>query len=194
LDTKLNVAKHLLLPPKKLTHRRWKLNNLATGGQLTYITDAITGRRFLIDTGASKSILPHSSSSTPSGPSLFTADGQPVPTWGFQRLPVRFGNRQFHFPFLLAAVSSPIIGHDFLTAHHLIVDPTNHSLLDRRSFQIIAIDSAFHQPIAKTTAAPLTLIPPPVQKLLAKFPTILGTDLQAHKPTHGITHNIETTG
>jgi hypothetical protein len=189
----------MLLPPKKLHGRRWKLNTIAAGGKLTYLTDGITGRRFLIDTGASRSILPHSSASTPSGPRLYTADDQPVATWGFQRLPVRFGNRQFHFPFLLAAVSTPIIGHDFLTAHHLIVDPAHHQLLDNHSFHVVATDSSqTHSTAAAAadfpTASPLTLVPPQIQHLLQQFPSILGTDLQAHKPTHGITHTIDTTG
>jgi hypothetical protein len=124
----------------------------------------------------------------PSGPLFYTADDKPITTWGFRRLPVHFGCHRFHFPFLLAAVSTPIIGHDFLSAQLLLVDPSHHQLLHNSTFQVIA--AAANSP-SPSTAASLSHIPPSVQQLLNSFPTLLGTDLHSHKPTHGET--IETT-
>jgi hypothetical protein len=82
----------------------------------------------------------------------------------------------FIFIFVLAAVSTVIIGHDFQQSHHFLVDPVHHRLIDSRDSTIIS-DSA----LSTTTA--ISHIPPPVQKLLKSYPTTLGTDLHAHHPT-----------
>ena len=69
-----------------------------------------------MDTGASRSVFPHHSSATPSGPRLLMADGNPVKAWGSRIIPLQFGNRRFQFSFLLAAVDRPILGADFLSS------------------------------------------------------------------------------
>jgi hypothetical protein len=43
-------------------------------GKLFFITDSLSGRKFLVDTGFSYSIIPHSSPLPPSGPVLLAAD------------------------------------------------------------------------------------------------------------------------
>jgi hypothetical protein len=50
---------------------------------LIFLTDELTNDRFLVDTGATLSIIPCTSNSSPSGPLLKGADGQPIPSWGF---------------------------------------------------------------------------------------------------------------
>jgi hypothetical protein len=49
---------------------------------LVHIQDEISGRRFLVDTGASSSIWPYSSILPASGPWLFGPAGQPINCWG----------------------------------------------------------------------------------------------------------------
>ena len=51
------------------------------------------------------------------------AAGQPIPCWGERTLDLSFHGRKFSWTFLLAAVSFPIIGVDFLRHHQLMVDP-----------------------------------------------------------------------
>jgi hypothetical protein len=133
------------------------------------VLSSLSSHHFLIDSGLSKSVIPHHSSLPPTDPTLYTADDKPIATWVFRRLPVQFGDRKFHFPFVLAAVSTPIIGHDFLHSHHLLVDPAHHRLIDSRNSTII-FDSA-----SSTTAA-ISNIPSPVQQLLNSYPTTLGTE------------------
>ncbi len=50
---------------------------------LIFLTDELTNDRFLVDTGATLSIIPCTSNSSPSGPLLKGADGQSIPSWGF---------------------------------------------------------------------------------------------------------------
>jgi hypothetical protein len=46
--------------------------------------------KFLVDSGASLSILPHTSMGPPTGPHLVGANGKPIPTWGFRRHTICF--------------------------------------------------------------------------------------------------------
>jgi hypothetical protein len=50
---------------------------------LTFLTDKLTNDRYLVDTGATLSIVPCSQNASPSGPLLKGADAQPIPSWGF---------------------------------------------------------------------------------------------------------------
>jgi hypothetical protein len=59
-------------------------------GLLVYIEDDITGRRYLVDTGASYSIWPHMSSKPASEPRLFGPAGQQIKCWGEQLLHLIF--------------------------------------------------------------------------------------------------------
>ena len=97
--------------------------SFATGTGLIFLRDEVTGHKFLVDTGASLSILPHQSHSATSGPKLVGADGKAIPAWGFRETAVQFGPHKFTFKFLLAAVASPILGFDFLAKHGLCVSP-----------------------------------------------------------------------
>jgi hypothetical protein len=47
---------------------------------LMFLTDELTNDRYLVDTGATLSIVPCNQNSSPSGPLLKGADGQPIPS------------------------------------------------------------------------------------------------------------------
>jgi hypothetical protein len=79
-----------------------------------YIKDLISGSNFLVDTGASRSVWPFQSNKKPYGPILEGANGACIPAWGARGLHVKFGEREFSFSFIRAAVQVPILGNDFL--------------------------------------------------------------------------------
>ena len=64
----------------KLARPAWL--NAVAAGLLVHIEDQLTGRRFLVDTRASFSILPHQSSLPASGPKLEGPAGLPITCWG----------------------------------------------------------------------------------------------------------------
>ena len=101
----------------------------------------MSNRRFLVDTGAAYSILPHQSSGHPTGPSLAGPDGHPLACWGDKPVHLLLDGYRFQWTFLLAAVQCPIIGVDFLRAHHLLVDPFNNRLLDMSTFRFLKADA-----------------------------------------------------
>jgi hypothetical protein len=117
-----------LLPFGKLGSRREQLNAL---GGLTYLHDSLSGLTFLVDTGAAVSVLPHSASpTTAQGPTLASADGKGIICWGKVYKSVCFNGKNFtDVLFVLAAVSKPILGADFFSKHHLLVDTATNSVL-----------------------------------------------------------------
>ncbi len=98
-------------------------------GRLFYVTDSVSGRRYIVDTGSAFSIMPWESTAIPSGPSLTAADGRHIPCWGERPFAVTIAGVARRWDFLLAAVSFPIIGIDFLHHHGLLVDVANLRLL-----------------------------------------------------------------
>jgi hypothetical protein len=113
------LPRHLRLDGK-LGRRRGQLNAL---GGLIFLQDSISKKQFLVDTGAAASVFPHRSSAATSGPLLSGADGKPISAWGKVTKKLHFGLHTFIVSFILAAVSKPILGIDFLSAHRLLVDP-----------------------------------------------------------------------
>jgi hypothetical protein len=124
----------------KLGRRREQLNAL---GSLIFLQDSVSKQQFLVDTGAAVSVLPHRSSAASSGPLLSGADGKPISAWGKVTKKLNFGLHTFIVSFILAAVSKPILGIDFLSAHRLLVDPFSHAVLFASSLE----------PVGRTVAA-----------------------------------------
>jgi hypothetical protein len=62
---------------------------------LMFLTDE-PNDRYLVDTGATLSVIPCNQNSSPSGPLLKGADGQPIPSWGFIQKTVNFKANFLH--------------------------------------------------------------------------------------------------
>jgi hypothetical protein len=88
--------------------RQGQLNAVAPG-ELLHLSDKLSGRRFLVDTGTSYSIFPHQSSQPVCGPILKGPGGQTIAYWGEKQLPVQFSGCHFTWTFVLAKVEFPII-------------------------------------------------------------------------------------
>lgn len=99
-----------------------------------YVQDALTSRKFLIDTGANVSVIPPTNSERYNRPDevrLFAANGSAIATYGRKQLKLNLGlRRNFTWNFIIAKVISPILGADFLQHFGLLVDARNSRLLD----------------------------------------------------------------
>jgi hypothetical protein len=173
----------------KLGRRRGQINAL---GGLVYLQDSETKQKFLVDTGAAVSVMPHQARTPSSGPPLSGADGKPIPSWGTVKRTLNFGVRTFLCTFILAAVSKPILGVDFLSANRLLVDPHFGQVLDAATLD--PISGSRKSPHRSGLAASLCHVTPAVRTLLAAFPAIVGDGSGTPTPKHGISHSIETTG
>jgi hypothetical protein len=70
-----------------------------TNSGLNFLTDGLTSDKYLVDVGATFSIIPYSSNNKLSGPFLRGANGLPIPSWGFFTKVVQFQGKLFTFFF-----------------------------------------------------------------------------------------------
>ncbi|GFU69855.1 retrovirus-related Pol polyprotein from transposon 297 [Trichonephila clavipes] len=99
-----------------------------------YLSDRTSRSKYLIDTGADVSVIPLTTASKDLPPvslQLFAANGTVISTYGQKLVTLDLGLRWvFKWPFIIAAVSQPIIGADFLRQYGLLVDICHDFLLD----------------------------------------------------------------
>lgn len=98
-----------------------------------HITDRNTNLSFLVDTGADISVLPRRKGEvgTPLPFKLYAANNTTIATYGERTLTLDFNlRRPYKWTFIVADVSRPILGADFLKHHQLIVDLKNGRLID----------------------------------------------------------------
>jgi hypothetical protein len=101
----------------------------ANAGLIVFTDELANDRIFLVDTGATLSIVPCKSNSDPSGPLLKGAKGLPIPSWGFVSKSVQFLGKLFSSTFLQAPAAGPILGIDFLKKIHNTVALMNSQIL-----------------------------------------------------------------
>ncbi|KAL0871742.1 hypothetical protein ABMA27_004246 [Loxostege sticticalis] len=101
---------------------------------------------FLVDTGSDLCVYPRSALKEPrprEDYELFAANGSRIHTYGWIHLQLNLGLRRvFRWRFVVAEVSKPIIGADFLRFYNLLVDLRNHRLIDSLTTVSTAAQSA----------------------------------------------------
>ncbi|XP_025837011.1 uncharacterized protein LOC112906659 [Agrilus planipennis] len=158
-----------------------------------FIIDGSTKVKYLIDTGADLCVFPRSLLPDPrekSNYELSAANGTIIATYGTLTLTLDLGlRRQFTWRFVVADVSKPIIGADFLSHFGLLVDMKNKRLLDSTTHltsQGKVIECKL--PSIKTVSGSS-----PFHDLLQQFP---GTTRPGGTPriaAHSTKHHIVTT-
>ena len=160
---------------------------------LFYLKDSLSGRLFLVDTGAADSVFPHRSDTPPSDLRLTAANGRGIPLLGSRTLLLKFDSKRFEWPFLLEAVDRPILRADFLRHHGLVVDLQGRQLLNVADMSVIrgSTSSSSHQSSLFTA---LLSVPDPFRPLLAQFPELVGSNFADLNPKHRVEHRVETSG
>lgn len=172
------------------------LTAAATGHDngLLFICDATSKRNFLVDTGAEVSVLPATGLETRTrkpGPPLLAANGSSIQTYGTRTLSLSFLSKTYMWNFLLADVSRPLLGADFLRAHSLLVDLKGKRLVDATTFHSVQLS------LTELPAPHLSAISTPPDQyahLLAKFPAITTPNFVQSPTKHKVEHFITTTG
>ena len=126
----------------------------ATPARLAHAVDQMSGIKFLIDTGAAYSVIPHQSSTPARGPPLRGAGGSTIRCWGSSTRAVKFGGHDFSWPFLKAAVQFPLLGADFLRANKLLVDLDGEFMLQKSSDVKIPISTLSGAAIFASVSSP----------------------------------------
>ncbi|GFT13698.1 peptidase A2 domain-containing protein [Trichonephila clavipes] len=124
-----------------------------------FLLDRKSGQKFLIDSGSEICVIPPSptmNKSSQSNFSLFAANNTKIPAYGMVRKELNLGlRRPFIWTFIIADVSSPIIGADFLKHFNLLID------LKKKSNPSLISKSASHGTVHHiiTTGPPVTARP-----------------------------------
>ena len=160
-----------------------------------FIFDRSTQQNFLIDSGSDVSAIPVSSFSdfrfkNP----IYTctaANGTAVNVYGTKLLRLDLGlRRNFYYPFLLASVTKPIIGADFLKQTGLIIDLRNKRLVDPTT-EVYVKGTVPSEPV---DSPKFFRIDNEYGSILNEFPTILGPPDFNLPVKHSIVHRICTKG
>ena len=169
---------------------------LATGhsNSLLFFSDPVSKRQFLVDTGAEVSVLPATGLDTRTrqlGPSLLAANGTSIRTFGTRNLPLHIVSNTYKWSFIIAEVTRPLLGADFLRANTLLVDIKGKRFVDTATYQSV--------PLSPTTTPALHLdaisgSTDPYDMLLATFPDITIPNFVQSPTKHSTQHFITTRG
>lgn len=149
--------------------------------------------RFLIDTGADVCVYPRSlirGHRDKSKYELAAANSSTIATYGTVPLVLNLGlRRDFTWNFVVADVSKPIIGADFLDHYKLLVDISNKRLSDSTTNRTIRGGTMMGNTVSIKTVNGSS----PYHQLLTKFPEITRPDGTPGESSHAIRHFINTT-
>lgn len=172
-----------------------------------FIYDKLSNNHFLIDTGSDLSIIPplnknkhtHFDNSIP----LYAANGTQIKSYGQKVVTVSLGlRRNFEWLFIIADVTKPIIGADFLSHYNILVDLKNRKLVDSITNlkTKCSIESVSHNEINITTISKDKSICPfnkQYENLIKEFHDLtLPMDYNNLNNANqtGVYHHIETKG
>lgn len=158
-----------------------------------FITDNASKTQFLVDTGADLCVFPRQMVRGPrerSDYQLTAANGTVINTYGMMTLKLNIGlRREFIWRFVVADVSKPIIGVDFLDHFDLMVDIRNRRLVDRKTTLTVRGKPAdVEGPSVKTVVGASAY-----HQLLAQIPELTRPSGTPMKTTHQTVHYIKTT-
>ena len=168
--------------------------------RLLFLTDRSSRLSFLVDTGAAVSVLPKSACRNDkpyqSNRPLQAVNHSSIQIYGEKSVLLDLGlRRAFHWVFIVAAVSFPFLGADFLHRFNLSVD-----LRHRRLIDTTTDCSAIASVVSASALSPSFLSPADTftsdsfSNLLAEFKDITRSHYHERPITHNVTHHITTTG
>lgn len=123
---------------------------------------------------------------------LFAANGTGIATYGWVQLELNLGLRRvFNWRFVVADVSKPIIGVDFLSFFNLLVDCRQHRLIDGLTSLSVLVS-------AGTSAEEIVSVKAVVgdslyHDILREYPNITRPSGTYTQPKHDTEHHIRTT-
>ena len=162
-----------------------------------FVSDRQTGTQFLVDTGSDVCAFPrkylrHYHNVVRCEYELVAANGTPIPTYGTHQLCLNLGlRRDFRWRFIVADVSKPIIGVDFLSYYNLLVDCRRQRLVDPLTNISVSAptQNSGHELLSVKTFMGDTKY----LDLLRRYPEITRPAGSEQVPNHNTKHYIRTT-
>ena len=173
-------------------------NVTSTHNSLFYITNKNSGQKFLVDSGAGKSVYPPSYSDRCRGKSveinLKAANGTTINTYGKRTISLNIGFPQtFSWEFIIADVKQPILGADFFSYHGLLIDVKRKQLIDATTYTSVPGLSA--NGVSNTGISLISHgISPEFFDVITEFPNLTKPEFETLDIQHEVRHHIETKG
>lgn len=163
-----------------------------------FITDRYTKIQYLVDTGSDLCVYPRSAvreSRPKTKYQLFAANGSNITTYGYIELELNLGlRRAFQWRFIVADVTKPIIGVDFLGFYNLLVDVRNQRIVDGvTSITVAAPQQEATESIWSVRTTSTAVANTQFLQLLREFPDITRPAGKPSMPKHSTVHQIRTT-
>ena len=166
---------------ERTTHTRPEVN------KLLYATDVLNCNRFLIDTGASVSILNYKPQLNEKFDEfLMQADGSTIRTYGTIKKKISLGSihssNNYEHEFVKADVEGPVLGSDFLSKFDLLVDCRRGELVPRHERQekpVICAKITTEDAMAQINKVSC---PEYLRNLISEFSNISGASFSKVKP------------
>lgn len=161
-----------------------------------FILDKTNNLNFLIDTGADVSVVPPTifERYKPTDYYIYAANNSKIKTYGVKTIKLNLGlRREFMWNFMIADVTSPIIGADLLRHYGLLVDLKSRKLLDNVT-NLSAVCKLTNEEVSSLKTISTDI---PVYDLLQEFREItIPRGAPGHDSTvkHDIYHEIITEG
>ena len=119
------------------------------------------------------------------------ANGSAIPTFGFREIPIKIGTKSYKWKFVVAKVTRPLLGADFLCSTGLWVDTKNRRLIDGATFESIELKSTLSAGINFTLSTDKSNA---YTSLLARYPELTKPTFSEPTVKHGVELHITTTG
>ncbi|GFT82459.1 retrovirus-related Pol polyprotein from transposon opus [Trichonephila clavipes] len=159
-----------------------------------FIRDRTTNISFLVHTGSDVSLISANvyQKRNSSQQILFAANSSTISVYGQKTLTLNFNlSRDFMWTFLIADVSSPILGADFLHYSELVLDLRNKCLRDTKT----KLQSVSHLKHANVHSIQISISTDTIyHKLLKEFPSIIKLSNPNQPVKHITVHHIITKG
>ena len=158
----------------------------------TPLYDNRSSKYFLVDTVSELSVIPPSRSDTQKtcSRSLIAANGSPIKTFGTRQMMLNLGLQKYSWRFIIADVTQPIMGADFLRSHSLLVDLANEQLMRTDNLKTIKGSRSGHKSFHISSIKPTNEF----ADMLRNCPELTTPTFSFDLPKHGVLHRIPTTG
>lgn len=158
-----------------------------------FVVDKKTKEHYLVDTGSDVSVYPHNRIRRTIKKEiyeLYAANGSTIATYGYMNLQPDFGlRRAFPWRFIIAEVTQPILGSDFLSYYHLLPDLHKGELLDGNTGLVTKAKTRVQEMKSVKTIHGQTRF----HEILRKYPEITQPNNNHNTNKHDTEHHIQTT-
>lgn len=166
----------------------------SSAGRL-FVTDRRSKMQFLVDTGSELCVYPRSALQQrrpKTDYQLSAANGSPIDTFGYVTLDLDLSlRRDYSWRFIVAEVTKPIIGADFLRFYNLVVDIRNQRLIDNTT--TLSANGQTASSSGTISSVKILFGGSKYDEILKEYPEITHPSGILSPPRHNTVHYIQTT-